>query len=71
MYMLQHCGFSNKWRKWILCCIFTIKFSIIINGSPSFGSSKGIRHRGPLFLLLFDVVMKALSRMLDVATAAR
>ena len=70
MYMLQHCGFSNKWRKWILCCISTIKFSIMINGSPSFGSSKGIRQGGPLFLLLFDVVMEALSHMVDVAAAA-
>ena len=34
-YMLQHCGFSEKWRKWIMCCISTIKFSILINGSPS------------------------------------
>ena len=45
MYMLQRSGFSNKWRKWILCCISTVKFSILLNGSPSdfFGSSSWIR----------------------------
>ena len=43
MYMLQRCGFSKKWRKWILFCISTVRFSILINGSPKdfFGSSRG------------------------------
>ena len=45
MYMLQRCGFSEKWRKWIRNCISIVKFSILINGSPSnfFGSSRGLR----------------------------
>ena len=34
MYMLQCCGFSKKWRKWILFCISIVIFSILINGSP-------------------------------------
>ena len=69
MYMLQHCGFSKKWRKWIMCCISTVKFFILINGNPSdfFGSSRGIRQGDPLSPLLFDIVMEGLSRMLDVA----
>ena len=69
MYMLQRYGFSEKWIKWIMCCISTVKFSILINGSPSdfFGSSTGIRQEDPLSPLLFDIVMEGLSRMLDVA----
>ena len=45
MYMLQRCGFSEKWRKRIRYCISIVKFSILINGSPSnfFGSSRGLR----------------------------
>ena len=68
MYMLQRCGFSEKWRKWIMCCISTVKFSILINGSPSdfFGSSRGIRQGDPLSPLLFDIVMEGLIHMLDV-----
>ena len=72
MYMLQRSGFSNKWRKWILCCISTVKFSILLNGSPSdfFGSSKGIQQEDPLSPMLFDIVMEALNRMLDVVATA-
>ncbi|XP_050281856.1 uncharacterized protein LOC126722748 [Quercus robur] len=46
-------------------------FSILINGSPSdfFGSSKGLRQGDPLSPLLFDIVIEALSRMLDVAAS--
>ena len=71
MYMLQHCYFSKKLRKWIRYCISTVKFSILINGSPSdfFGSSRGLRQRDPLSPLLFDIVMEALSHMLDVAAS--
>ena len=56
-----------------MCCISTVKFSILLNGSPFdfFGSSWRIRQGDPLSLLLFDIVMKALSRMLDVATISR
>ena len=69
MYMLQRCGFSEKWRNWIMCCISTVKFFILINGSLSdfFGSSRGIWQEDPLSPLLFDIVMEGLSRMLDVA----
>ena len=72
MYMLQRCGFSEKWKKWIRYCISTVKFSILINGSPSdfFGSSRGLRQGDPLSPLLFDIVMEALSHMLDVAASA-
>ena len=69
MYMLQRCGFSEKWRKWILFCISTVRFLILINGSPKdfFGSSRGLCQGHPLSSLLFAIVMEALSCLLDGA----
>ena len=45
MYMLQRCGFSVKWRKWIMCCISIVKFSILINRSPLdfFRNTRGVK----------------------------
>ena len=72
LFLLQQCDFSDKWRRWIRCCISSVKFSILINGSPSdfFGSSRGLRQGDPLYLFLFAIVMEALSRMLVTATVA-
>ena len=66
MFLLQQCGFSDKWRRWIRCCISTVKFSILIKGCPFdfFGSYRGLRQGDPLSLFLFDIVMEALSHML-------
>ena len=33
LYLLQRCGFSEKWRRWISICISSVRFSILINGS--------------------------------------
>ena len=73
MYMLQCCEFSEIWRKWILFCISTVRFSILINGSPKdfFGSSRELHQRDPLSPLLFAIVMEALSRLLDGVVLAR
>ena len=72
MFLLQQCGFSEKWRRWIRCCISTVKSFILINGCPFdfFGSSRGLRQGDPLSPFLFDIFMEALSHMLVAATAA-
>uniref|UniRef100_A0A2N9I786 Reverse transcriptase domain-containing protein n=1 Tax=Fagus sylvatica TaxID=28930 RepID=A0A2N9I786_FAGSY len=69
LYLLERCGFSEKWRKWIYFCISTVRFSILVNGSPEgfFGSTRGIRQGDPLSPLLFVVLTEALSRMMSRA----
>jgi hypothetical protein len=68
-YILRRTGFGPKWRKWILACISTARFSILIDGSPHgfFDSSRGLHQGDPLSLLLFVLVMDASSRMLSRA----
>ena len=58
MYMLRRCGFLEKWRKWIMYYISTIKFSILLNGSPSdsFGNSRGI-GKGTHYLHCFLILL--------------
>jgi hypothetical protein len=66
LYLLQCCGFGEKWTAWIEYCISTVRFSILVNGIPSgfLSSSRGLLQGDPLSPLLFVVVMEALSRML-------
>ena len=65
--LLERCGFLDKWRRWISFCISTVRFSILINGTPHgfFGSSRGLRQGDPLSPLLFVLVLEAVGRMLD------
>jgi hypothetical protein len=50
LYLLHHCGFGEKWRAWIQFCISTVRFSVLVNGTPSgfFNSSRGLQQGDPL-----------------------
>jgi hypothetical protein len=67
LYLLKWCGFGERWREWIEWCISTAWFSILVNGTPEdfFNSLRGIRQGDLLSLLLFVLVMEALSRMVN------
>lgn len=55
LYLLKRCGFREKWRDWIALCISTVRFSILINGSPSrfFSSSCGLRRGSSIAAIVY------------------
>ena len=65
-YLLGRMGFGSKWRGWIRVCVTSVRFSVLVNGSPEgfFGNSRGLRQGDPLSQLLFLLIMEVLSRLL-------
>jgi hypothetical protein len=71
LYMLRMCRIGGKWCSWIAHCISLVRFSVLVNGSPTgfFSSSCGLRQGNPLSSLLFIIVMEALGRMISAAVS--
>jgi hypothetical protein len=68
-FLMKRMGFGSKWIRWMQVCTSTVRFSVIVNGSPTgfFDSSRGLRQGDPLSPLLFLLIMEVLSRMLKNA----
>ncbi|CAN1306590.1 Putative ribonuclease H protein At1g65750 [Linum perenne] len=65
--ILKAMGFNSTWCKWIEECIKTVRFSILLNGSPTehFEPSRGIRQGDPISPFLFIILTNSLSFLLD------
>ncbi|XP_059625407.1 uncharacterized protein LOC132268594 [Cornus florida] len=70
-YLLERMGFCERWRNWIVTYVSSVRFSVLVNGSPFwfFGSSRGLRRGDPFSPFLFIIVMEALSRLMRRAVS--
>ncbi|XP_016451511.2 uncharacterized protein LOC107776176 [Nicotiana tabacum] len=66
--VLQGMQFPTKFIKWIMVCLQTVSYSIIINGKPMkpFAARKGLRQGDLMSPFLFVPAMEYFSRMLKI-----
>ena len=62
-------GFHEKWVRWIMKCLSTVKYAVLFNGTPtdSFSPSRGIRQGDPLSPYLFLLCAEGLTALLHKA----
>ncbi|KAH0682376.1 hypothetical protein KY289_020128 [Solanum tuberosum] len=71
--VMQELDFSNQFISWIMECVKTISYSILVNGEPTkpFPPAKGLRQGDPMSPFLFAIAMEYLSRCLTTLVGVK
>lgn len=69
--VLKHLGFDNRWISWVIRCIDSVSYTLLINGTPQgfVKPSRGIRQSDPLSPYIFILCTEVLSALCDKALA--
>lgn len=72
--VLLKMGFAEKWIGWIMNCVRTVSYRVMVNGKKTdiFKPSRGIRQGDPLspflFLLVADLLSMSMSKAVQEGT---
>ena len=66
---MEKMGFSSKWIRWIMECIKSVSYSILVNGEPKghFVPTRGLRQGDPLPPYLFLICSEGLNGLIEHA----
>lgn len=70
---MKKLGFADEWCKWVMECVSTVSYSVLINGSPTkrIFPQRGIRQGDPMSPYLYLICTEVLSSLLTNAMQKR
>ena len=71
--VMEKMGFHKRWVSWIMECVTSMTYSVLINGEPMepFSPTRGIHQGDPLSAYLFLLCSKGLNGLLEQVVAAK